>query len=220
MRAQAEPGGVLNWQRKLQQAMGKPPLPPSPASPPPPRHELDEFGHMGDAAVALEAIRATRLAQSYAPPPPPPSSMHRQVYSGLETLTISHVPRGSARLWGSVLLCWLVSALYLWLLRLEWDLYTRKRHRWLSRFELQHHAVLLRVLCRDPLGITPEQLLPRLRALFGAAVLECVELHELDTLHYLKAAASNPTTLHGAPKAAQDALASTTPLSVASALRG
>ena len=119
-----------------------------------------------------------------------------------------------------MLLCWLVSALYLWLLRLEWDLYTRKRHRWLSRFELQHHAVLLRVLCRDPLGITPEQLLPRLRALFGAAVLECVELHELDTLHYLKAAASNPTTLHGAPKAAQDALASTTTLSVASALRG
>jgi len=107
--------------------------------------------------------------------------------------------------------------------------------------------VLLRVLCRDPLGITPAQLLPRLRALFGAAVLECVELHELDTLHYLKAAASpnpnpnpnpdpdpnpspspnylkaaasNPTTLHGAPKAAQDALASTTTLSVASALRG
>lgn len=168
----------------------------------------------------MEAIRISRLAQSYAPPPPPRAESHRQVYSGLETLSISHVPRGSARLWGSVLLCWLVSALYLWLLRLEWDLYTRKRHRWLSRFELQHHAVLLRVLCRDPLGITPAQLLPRLRALFGAAVLECVELHELDTLHYLKAAASNPTTLHGAPKAAQDALASTTTLSVASALRG
>ena len=103
MRAQAEPGGVLNWQRKLQQAMGKPPLPPSPpsppspppppeptrppvpppfspppASPPPPRGALDEFGHRADAAMALEA-RGARLAQSYAPPPPPPSALHRQV---------------------------------------------------------------------------------------------------------------------------------------------
>ena len=93
MRAQAEPGGVLNWQRKLQQAMGKPPLPPSPpsppfpppppeperppmpppaspppASPPPPRHELDEFGHPATSAVAMDALRVTRLAQSYAAP--------------------------------------------------------------------------------------------------------------------------------------------------------
>ena len=115
MRAQAEPGGVLNWQRKLQQAMGKPPLPPSPpsppfpppppeperppmpppaspppASPPPPRHELDEFGHPATSAVAMDALRVTRLAQSYAPPPPPRAQTHRQVRASPSAPSLPH----------------------------------------------------------------------------------------------------------------------------------
>ena len=254
IRQQSDPS-ALGWQRKLQNAMGRPPMPPSPPSPPSPpppptppsppsppltpdtiwwppspppspgtRSELDEFGHAHETQHLEEHRRkVSQLMQIplVAPPPPynPWVQNGRLVYSGLETLTISHVPRGSARLWGSVLLCGLISALFLWLLRLEWEVYSRKRHQWLERFQLQHHAVLLRVLSRDPLGITPAQLLPRLRLLFGDAVLEVVELHELDTLHYLKEAAYMPATLQGGRRTSA-ALGNTTTLSVASALRG
>ena len=150
----------------------------------PPRRLLRRSGARSRFSSRGSLCRWTRLQQSYAPPPPP-GTFHRQIYSGLETLTISHVPRGaapwlsapppraashapgasspnprantlprwlfarirlrritrarpcpisagrrrrrvqacggrragSARLWGSVLLCWLVSLLYLWLLR-------------------------------------------------------------------------------------------------------
>ena len=82
------------------------------------------------------------------------------------------MPRGSARLWGAVLLCLLVTCFYLWLLRLELDVFVRKRHEWLCHFQLQHHAVLLRVLSPDTLGVTPGLLLPKLRELFGSDVLE------------------------------------------------
>ena len=112
-------------------------------------------------------------------PPPPPSPSPppdkaktnpcaRNSFSGLETMSITHLPPGSGRFWAVALTMTLFTFAFLALLRREWEAYVRLRHAWLrSARRVELYAAVLRVGRR---GVSAPELDGLLRGVFPGEV--------------------------------------------------
>ena len=113
-----------------------PPLPPYP--PPLPPHA---------PPPGLPPLTPSSPPNPPSPPPPPPvppsCESALQPFSGVESLSLTHLPPQSARFWAAWLYVTLFTVLFLTLLRREWLAYVAMRHDWLSEERLQSYAVLL-----------------------------------------------------------------------------
>ena len=89
------------------------------------------------------------------------------VYSGLQALSLTHLPSGSSRFVASFLAMCVLTFAYLAMLRKEWIVYVQLRHRWLAARRVEAYAVLVRV---GSDGRTPVEIEARLRTIFPGEV--------------------------------------------------
>lgn len=79
------------------------------------------------------------------PPPSSPAPFKALPFSGVQSLSLSHIPPRSSRYWASAVFMALLTCIYLVQLRHEWLRYVRLRREWLSAVQPQHYAILLTV---------------------------------------------------------------------------
>ena len=89
------------------------------------------------------------------------------VYSGLQALSLTHLPSGSSRFFASFLAMCVLTFAYLAMLRKEWTAYVGLRHRWLAARRVEAYAVLVRV---GSDGRSPSEIEARLRTVFPGEV--------------------------------------------------
>ena len=138
------------------------------------------FGTPSDAARLLQF----KSAAAVAPPPAPPISEElfnltsNEYWSGLESMSVLHIPPRGTRFWAAVLVMYGLSALYLVLLRREWRAYVTLRHAWLAEARNQAFACLISISTRSAgVAISAAELEATLRYIFPGEVHRVLPIH-------------------------------------------
>ena len=97
------------------------------------RMNLRLFGGFGLVALPVMLPLNAQSWDDGTEPLQPPEPQASQAWSGLESLSITHIPPGSPRFLAPALFMVLFTALFLHELRAEWRAYLTLRHAWLAR---------------------------------------------------------------------------------------